>query len=45
VNKSEIDPFQVQDELELNIQKVIHENQIDIMEKITADLQCSKNAA
>jgi hypothetical protein len=34
MEKPEIDPIQVQDDLELNIQKVIHEDQIDIMEKL-----------
>lgn len=34
MEKSGIDSIQVQDDLERDIQKVIHENQIDIMEKL-----------
>jgi hypothetical protein len=34
MEKPEIDPIQVQDDLELSVQKVLHEDQIDIMEKL-----------
>ena len=34
MEKPEVDPIQVQDDLKLSVQKVLHEDQIDIMEKL-----------
>lgn len=34
MEKPGIDPIQDQDDLELSVQKVLHEDQIDIMEKL-----------